>query len=80
MKKILIVLLLILSLTGCDSGAIVHDEYIPSYGLMSVDKKRDDVAYQISIKNAIITMLFSETIIVPILYLLEYVYIPVEAK
>jgi hypothetical protein len=79
MKKILI-LLIIFTLIGCDSGAIINDEYIPSYGLMSYNEKRNDIIYGISIKNAIVTILFLETVIVPILYLLEYMYIPVEAK
>ena len=80
MKKVLILLLVIFTMIGCDSGAIVHDKYISSYGLMSVDKKRDDVAYRISIKNAVIAFLFAETIFVPILYAFDYVYIPVAMK
>lgn len=73
MKKLLVVLLTIVSLilTGCsDSKKLIVDGKevnVEPYGLFNQDTKRvDGVVYKISPTNVIVGLIFSETVVVPV--------------
>lgn len=79
-KVITCVLILVFTfaMVGCESGANVDGTFVKSYGLMSQDDKVAGVEYTISIWNAVVAILTFETVIVPIIYLAEYMYVPVK--
>ena len=74
---VLLTLVLMASFSGCTQGAMVDGEYVSSYGFLNSGDKVENVNYEISISNAIITVIFSETIVIPILYFASYIYVPV---
>lgn len=83
MRKIVLVILisiLILQMSGCTKERYIEvdgkTQVVSSYGLASLDKKVDGVVYGFSIKNAVIAVLLSETIIVPVLWVCDYIYVP----
>ena len=80
MKKIIacmLILVLSFTLIGCESGAIVDGTFVKSYGLMSKEDKVAGVEYEISMLNTVWAIVAFETVIVPIIYLAEYMYVPV---
>jgi hypothetical protein len=74
MKKILVIATLMALLTGCTSST----QYGSCVGI--ADDKAPNLQYKLSIWNTFLAIVFSETIIVPIVVLVNETYCPVGVK
>lgn len=75
MKKLILLAALALSLTGCENGT----EFGECVGLS--DSQRDPgLVYEVSTRNAIVSIIFFETLVVPVVWALEHAYCPVGTK
>ena len=66
MKKLVIVFALAAMLAGC-GGDVVNGVHYNSYGILNEDsQKNPNIAYEVSVWSVIWSIVFCETIIVPI--------------
>jgi hypothetical protein len=74
MKKILAIATLMAMLTGCTSST----QYGSCIGV--ADDKEPHLQYKLSVWNTFLAIIFSETIVVPIVVLANETYCPVGVK
>lgn len=75
--KFAAVLMLGLTLSGCDSNRTLCGQRYESYGLLDADTvKKPDVHYEVSVANVIVSVIFSETIFVPVYLIGFHLYEP----
>ena len=74
MKKILVIATLMALLTGCTSST----QYGSCIGI--ADDKAPNLQYKLSVWNTFLAIIFSETIVVPIVVLANETYCPVGVK
>ena len=80
MKKVLCMLLigiLLCSFVSCEVSREIQGVAVKSYGLLNQDEAIEGVVYGISVQNAIWTIIALETIVVPVLYFMYYIWVPV---
>ena len=76
MKFFLLVFLLsVIGFVGCKS----ETQFGQCVGFDNDDHK-PNLVYKISIRNAIVSIIFAQTIIVPVIWAFDYAYCPVEKK
>ena len=83
MKYILLILITTLIISCADSKDFIIDgeiETIEPYGWFDPDLKHDSIEYKINTGNIILDIIFSETILVPIILTGEQLYEPVRKK
>jgi len=80
MKKLLIIILLSITLTSCANSKRINGESIEPYGLFNQELKRDDVVYNLSIGTIILSVIFVETLIVPVIACGWYLWEPQRQK
>lgn len=81
MKKIIIALSLILSLSACGKPLDVDNKHYPTYGLFNKEySKSDDVCYQVSVGNIVWSIILIETIFAPVYFIGFSMYNPVGLK
>ena len=81
MKKVLAMVLIVIVLAstlGCVRGREVHGVQVSSYGFANKDDAVEGVEYEVSVRNAVWSALAVETVIVPILYFMFYVWVPIK--
>jgi hypothetical protein len=74
MKKLLVSLALLTFVAGCRT----ETQYGECIGI--ADKQDPSLVYEVSIRNAIVSVFFFQTVIVPVLWLLDSVKCPVGPK
>ena len=74
MIKKFIVMLMLSMLVACESSTNLG----PCIGI--VDTEQEDLVYEISIQNAIVTVIFIETIVVPIIWAIDCAKCPVARR
>ena len=74
MKKILLVATMVALLSGCTSST----QYGSCIGI--ADDKEPNLQYKLSVWNTFLAIIFSETIVVPIVVLANETYCPVGVK
>ena len=74
MKKMILSTLAALSLAGCTT----QTEYGPCVGIS--DEKNPNLVYKIDVTNAVLGIVFIETIIVPIVILADETFCPIAYK
>ncbi len=85
-KIIAIVLLVVMMfvVAGCSEKKVMDingvQTIVPYHGLGNTDIKRDDVNYQLSGWNIFLSVIFVETVFVPIIVLCNQLYEPVSQK
>jgi len=85
MKK-LIVLLVIVSglLMSCSEPKKFNingkETLVEPYGLINPEEKNDSIVYKISKEDIVLSLIFSESLIVPVVSIGFYLYQPVEKK
>jgi hypothetical protein len=84
MKK-LVSLLLCVSLLACTMSGCAHDLYVNGktvtpYGLINADEKDPCVQYKVCVGNIVWACILSETVFVPVIVILWFVYQPVGKK
>jgi hypothetical protein len=68
MKRIIALILVASTLTACGSSKMIDGKLYSTYGLLNEStQKNDKIAYQMSVGNLILSIVFCETIIVPII-------------
>ena len=71
---------MLLSLTGCASEKVIQGKTYQPYGLIDTDKRDPNVSYRTSVGAIVLSILFFETALVPIVALGFFLYEPVELK
>lgn len=74
MKKVFIIILAALFLVGCTTKT----EHGPCVGLS--DEKNPTLTYKVDVWNAFLGIIFVETIIVPLIVVVDEIYCPVSKK
>jgi len=64
-------------LSGCGEKSICGKQY-SGYGLFTQDEKVESIKYKVSVSSVIVAVVFSETIIVPLLIVGLDLWEPVE--
>ncbi len=77
MKKLIAIATLLL-LTGCAHDEIINGKRIEPYGLLNQEKKDSTVAYEVSPGNVILSIVFSETLVVPVILCGWYLWQPIK--
>jgi type IV pilus biogenesis protein CpaD/CtpE len=84
MKKLLTLLIIALSIVSCaDSKEFTIDNKtvkVEPYGWFDKSQKNDSINYKVNTGNVILSIVFSETIIVPIILTGEELWEPVSKK
>lgn len=84
MKKIIFLLIILLSIVSCaDSKEFTIDNKrvkVEPYGWFDKSQKNDSINYKVNTGNVILSIVFSETIIVPIILTGEELWEPVSKK
>ena len=82
MKKSVLVLLAFAALfVSCAKEKVIDGVTYQPYGFLNEDTmKSDSITYKTSKDDIILAVIFSETIIVPVIVLGNYMYEPVEKK
>jgi len=76
MFKKLLILTTLLTLVSCSSGNSLGK----CVGLEALDRD-PNLVYEVSVRNALVSLIFIETLIVPVLYVVgDYIYCPVSKK
>lgn len=75
MKKLLTIFLAALLLSGCAAST----EFGPCVGISNAEQNPNFV-YDISVRNVIVGVIFSETVIVPVIVILKEFQCPVGKK
>ena len=76
MKNLLMTLVLAMSFVGCTSST-VHG---PCIGLISQDERDPELHYKYSIVNIVLAVVFSETLVVPLIVILDNLECPVGVR
>ena len=84
MKKIIVLILSILILGSCAQPKHIifsngSEKIITPYGFLNEDEKNPNVLYKLSKKDIVLSVIFCETVIVPIIDLGYNLWEPVEA-
>lgn len=74
---IVLISVLLFSVVGCEASREIQGTEIKSYGLLNQDEAVDGVVYGISVRNAIWSVIALETIVVPVLYFMYYIWVPI---
>lgn len=69
----------LLFLSGCGEKKICGKEY-SSYGLFTLGEKDESIKYKFSFSSIFLSVVFSETLMVPVLFIGFALYEPVEPK
>ncbi len=80
MKKLLILMLIgvmMVSTVGCVRSVEVDGRKVSSYGFANKSDAVEGIQYEVSIRNAIWSILALETVVAPVLYFMFYVWTPV---
>lgn len=78
---ILVFMAMLMLLTGCGDGKHVGGNYKECYGIIDSSELRDDkVAYELQVQNVIASVIFVETIAVPIWLVGFRMYCPVGSR
>jgi hypothetical protein len=85
MKKILMLLVLVCVLfVSCskEKKMVINgkETTVVPYGWANMSEKNDSVVYKVSVNDVIVSIIFSETIIVPIVSTGWYIFEPVGKK
>ena len=81
MKKIIVVGLLALLLTGCGQPLYVDNKVYPTYGLFNEDtSKSKDMCYEVSVGNVVWSIIGIENIIMPVYFIGFSLFNPVSKK
>ena len=80
MKKKIALMLMIASLfVSCTEGAFIEKNgeqvWVKSYGLNGKPEK--GIEYEVNAMNAVVSIFCLETVLVPVVYVLDYIYVPV---
>jgi hypothetical protein len=68
MKKLLLFAAFALTLTSCAEDKVIDGKVYRPYGWMDADEyKSDKVAYRVNKGNVVLDIIFSETLVVPVL-------------
>lgn len=81
MNRVIMILLIGLSLAGCNNTKTINGVTYDVYGIYNQkDKENPDIEYKISVGSMIAAVLFSETIIVPLYVLAVDLWEPVGVR
>lgn len=72
--------LLLLSAACADTRPVRGKGEVPTYGLLNDELRRPDVQYRISRRNAVLAIIFSETLLWPAIVVCFYLYEPVPGQ
>ena len=79
MKKMICVCLIIAFIfAGCAHPIEVNGKTIHTYGLFNPDEKQNNIKYEVSFGNVVLSVIFFETAIVPVILLGWHLYEPIE--
>lgn len=79
MKKLILILIVVLSLTSCADDKIIDGKIAKTYGWANTADRNDSVAYRVCMGNVFWSIIFCETIFVPIWLTGWELYEPVES-
>lgn len=82
MKKMLVLILAVsLMFVSCSQGAYIEqngsERWVRSYGLCG--EPEEGIDYELNVGNAVISFFLLETVVVPIVWGLDEIYVPVRA-
>jgi uncharacterized protein YceK len=90
MKRIIATLLIVATLSGCGQPLTVHErnatgnmveKTYPTYGLLNADTdKSNKMCYELSVGNVILSVVFIETLFIPIYFVGWSLYNPTRPK
>ena len=74
MRKLMITMMLAFMLVGCSSKT----QYGQCVGISG--QKQHNLIYKVDTTNLVVSVIFGETLIVPIVYTMDYIWCPVGVK
>jgi len=80
MKKIIVLLIIVVFLSGCAQDITVDNKKVTSYGLFNKSEKQDNVEYRTCVGNVILGIILFETLAAPVYFFGFSMYEPVKAK
>jgi hypothetical protein len=75
MRKFLVLAALVTLFAGCESNRVIAGKTVPCVGIDRVGENTNYV-YRTSTRNVIWAVVFSETIIVPVIVVIDELYCP----
>jgi hypothetical protein len=82
--KTILSLILAVFIISCSSEKTFKingkDTVVEPYGLFNPEAKNDSVLYKVSVPDVIVSIIFSETVIVPVVSVGWYIYQPIGKK
>ena len=82
MKKLIAALALSsLLMVGCGQPKVIEGKYLPTYGLINQDENKDPtIRYEVSVGNMVWSVIFCETVVVPLYFFGWSLFNPVAKK
>ena len=83
-KLILLASVICLMLVSCSQEKTINiagkDTIVQPYGLFNPEMKNDSVVYKLSVPDIAVSVIFSETIVVPVICVGWFIYQPIGKK
>lgn len=86
MKKLffLVSVIFVLMFTSCSEEKTIKidgkDTIVPPYGIFNTEMKNDSVVYKLSTPDIVMSVIFSETLVVPVICVGWFIYQPIGKK
>lgn len=84
MKKLFLAVIVTLMFISCSEEKTIKingkDTIVQPYGLFNPEEKNDSVIYKVSVPDVVLSIVFSETIAVPIVCVGWFIYQPIGKK
>ena len=84
MKKLVLVALCVLTLASCADSKKFNvngkETTVEPYGWLNPETKNDSINYRVNIGNVILSIVFCETVVVPVLLTGDQLFEPVSKK
>jgi type IV pilus biogenesis protein CpaD/CtpE len=84
MKKVLLLALCVLTLASCADSKKFNingkETTAEPYGWFDPSKKNDSINYQVNVPNVVLSVVFCETVVVPLLLTGDQLFEPVSKK
>lgn len=70
----------VMLITSCAKEKTIKGETVAPYGWANSSEKNENINYQVSVGNVVLSVIFSETILVPIILTGWYLFEPTTSK